>query len=336
MDTQISQTPLRSGKMKLVLGVVAGIVVTLIVAMSGNLSSLTGSVGRKEQKVVDMTVTWTVPASVLSSENIVQTLDIGNAGPTTVKRFKIVQMIPAGAAFTSIQTSDPVARANCNQRQQVKLECTVTPAGSGMQQDGHLAVMIAFRTHSPKKPIPCGQIFRSGEVRVSAEDNHVIESTPENNTAPAVDTTVDCSDITTDVSVQTMATPSPIVPSETMQYTVTAVNNGPGKTKGVKIRQKYPEGMTFAGGSVMNCIDSPKGREVVCNPSDDADGMEGILQPGQSAQLELRFAIDPSVPGCTYVQGSTSVSVPANGTDALIDPVPENNQADLTTEVACQ
>ncbi len=340
MDSTTGNTPLMSkGKMRLLAGISAAVLITVVLSVSQDMTSVfTGSVTKNRPlKLMDLSVVWSGPTVVQSSEDIVQTIDVSNAGPEMVKKFQLIQPTPADLRFVSVQASDPITRVTCGMKEQRSLfVCTVHPAGNGLVQDGHVTIMITFATHGANQPASCGRITRSGDLVVTSEEKNMTDTNADNNRATGFETAVDCSDITTEVSVNAQALPAPIVPSQTMQYMVTAINNGPGKTKGAKIHQKYAAGLTFAGSNVQNCTDDPEKREVVCNPGDDTDGMQGILLPGQSTQIELSFTVDPTVPGCTFVTGNSSVTVPVTGTDALIDPVPENNQTDLTTEVACQ
>lgn len=191
MDSSNGQSPVfLRGKTKMLVGLSVAVVVAVVLGVSQNMTSVfTGAATDhgKQSKPMDLGVTWTGPSVVSPSDNVTQTADIGNTGPEAVKRFRLSETVPDGFDFVSVQTSDPVTRASCR-RTGRGMRCTVTPAGDGIVEGGHLTVILTFRMREPS----CGKIYHSDDLVVGTGESDLFDSNPGNDRAPGFDTEVAC------------------------------------------------------------------------------------------------------------------------------------------------
>ena len=312
-------------------GIVIAVVLATIAAYVQMSGSLTGAV-IKLPKQADLSVTRTAPESVLSANPITVSYDVGNEGPEQVKRIKLTQPWTEDLTVVSTTVTGGNATVSCR-----KLEndffCSIAST-AGLNAGEHVTFDVALRTHAAKDPAPCDRVYEMEEIAVAHNATGFADSNAGNDVTGPVAVRVDCSDITTDVSVHMDDDPSPAVAAGNMRYTLMTTNNGPGRTKGVKVKYHYPANLKYVNASISRCKNNAKAREVVCDPGDDADLSLGVMQAGQTATVELNFTVNTAAK-CSWLDTDTSVSVPTTGASALIDPIADNNQTALSTEVAC-
>lgn len=314
---------------------IAGIAFAVILAtvaayiqMSG---SLTGAVIKAPKQSDLMLNRWSTP-SVLSNEPVMMEYEIGNAGPETVKKLKIEEDWTPGFAVVSQVAERNNTTVSCRNLQG-KLVCSVN-VKDGLPGGESLMVRVGLRTHAPKDPAPCGRTYEFSTASVRHDAPGFIDQNEDNNLTATTFTNVDCSDITAEVSIYTDDSPDPAPVSGTMTYRLTVGNNGPARTRKMKIRHKYEAGLRYTGSSVGRCTHSAKNREIICDPGDDEMLSQGILEPGQSVQIDLSFTV-PQEKACGSVASDTVVVIPQTGINALLDPNPENNVTGLQTAVDC-
>lgn len=287
----------------------------------------------KLKDTADLSVTKEGPESISGTDELAYRITIANAGPQDVEQIRFAEpLFNEKLTFVSASVIDQPDNVSCmsigNEWVCVLDMENTLPAGESRTME------LRYRTHNDDQPPPCDTVFVTGPTTVLNPAGKPIDALVENNEAPTVSTRIDCADLTSDLSVQTSSDPSPVNANETMRTSVTVSNNGPSKASNVKFTHRYTEKLSFIGASIQHCNHDESAREVTCALGDDEERMQGNLEAGESAQIELEFKVSPEA-RCEFLIAETDLFIESDSVSATIDPLEDNNKAPISTEVAC-
>ncbi len=287
---------------------------------------------KKLKDSADLSITKSAPENITSQENLVYRVTISNAGPEATSQIRFTEPFNDTLTFASATVADNGGTVSCKNISSswVCALSTDAPLAAGESR----TIDMAYRTRGANQDPVCDKVFVTGPTTVENGTKKPSDPMQDNNQAPTVSSRVDCHDITADVSVQTSANPSSLTPHATMRYTVDVTNNGPNKATKVKFRQRFSDKLTFNGASIQNCTVDEGNHEVTCALGDDEERMQGNLQVGETAQIELEFTVSPDA-RCEFLAAETDLVIESDSVSATIDPVEDNNKAPISTEVAC-
>ncbi len=253
----------------------------------------------------DLSIQKIGPSSIVRGSTIVYTLNIFNAGPGTATNVVITDPIPAGLTFNVAQSSNSCAINGSN------IVCSNFNLTSGQ----NAVLPIAFDVPNIAN---CVQVSVSNTASITSSTT---DPNLSNNQSQTVTTALECP-ITAGADLSISKTgPSTIVRGGVVQYTLTALNAGPGTGTNIAFTDPIPAGLTFnASQSSGNCVQSSN--NIVCNSL--------TLGSGQSASVTVSF----NVPN-TLTCNSTIANIASVSTSAT-DPNLSNNQSQtVTTTVTC-
>ncbi len=287
---------------------------------------------RRLKDSADLSLTKTASESITSQENLVYRVTISNAGPAATSQIRFTEPLNDTLAFASATVTDNAGNVSC--KNITNSWVCVLSANAPIAAGESRTIDMAYRTRGANQAPACDKVFVTGPTTVENGAKKPSDPMQDNNQAPTVSTRVDCNDIMADVAVQTSANPSPLTPNETMRYTVNVTNNGPNKASKTKFKQHFSEKLSFKGASIQNCTVDEGNHEVTCALGDDEERMQGNLQAGETAQIELEFTVSPEA-RCEFLTAETDLMVESDALSATIDPLEDNNKAPISTEVAC-
>lgn len=212
---------------------------------------------------VDLSVlkTASVP-EITPGDSFDYTFDVKNNGPDNATGVKITDLLPAGLAFVS---SNDCTAAGQN------VTCVSGALAAGQVKT--LTIKVKARTGVT------ASVKNTGRVKGDQPDPD-----PSNNESttdtPVVHRHADVA------IVKTVDNPKPFA-GETVTYTLTAKNNGPGTAENVVVTDQLPAGVTFISADAP-CVESDG--EVSCELGD--------LAPGDEVALRIKVKINgwPAVP----------------------------------------
>jgi len=287
---------------------------------------------KKLKDSADLSITKTGPKSITPQENLVYRIAVFNAGPKSTNQIRFTEPFNDALIFASATVMDSTGNVSCKNisGSWVCVLTVDTPLVAGESR----AIDMSYHRRSANQDPACDKVFVTGPTMVENGTKKPSDPMQVNNQAPTVSTRVDCNDIIADISVQTSANPSPLTPNGTMGYTVNVTNNGPNKASKIKFKQHFSEKLTFNGASIQNCTVDEGDSSVTCALGDDEERIQGNLQPGETAQVELEFTVSPEA-RCEFLIAETNIVIESDSVGATIDPLDDNNKAPISTEVAC-
>ncbi len=120
-----------------------------------------------------------------------------------------------------------------------------------------------------------------------------------------------------DLALTKTAAPDPVVAGGRVTYTLTATNFGPSDAGTVVVSDELPAGLTFTDAIPDECTTT--GQRVSCTG--------GTLAAGGTAKFEIEAAVAPSLESGATITNNASV------TSAVEDPAPDNNSANVSSEI---
>lgn len=133
----------------------------------------------------------------------------------------------------------------------------------------------------------------------------------------AEDVTVTLPPPSADLTITKSGSPNPVLPGETLSYTLDYANDGPDDASGVTVSDTLPSGVAFVSATAP-CVESAG--MVTCNI--------GTLAASASGQILIVVSVDSAVaPGTTLTNNASISSV------SPTDPDLSNNGASVTTTV---
>lgn len=280
----------------------------------------------------DLSLTKTALENITSHEDLVYQITISNAGPATTSQIRFTEPFNDTLTFASATVADNGGAVACKNISSSWV--CVLSANAPIAAGESRTINMAYRTRGANQDPPCDKVFVTGPTTVESDGKKPSDPMRDNNEAPTVSTRVDCHNITADVSVETSASPGPLMPNDTMRYTVNVTNNGPNKASKTKFRQHYSEKLTFNGASIQNCTVDEGNHEVMCALGDDEEHMQGNLEAGETAQVELEFIVSGEA-RCEFLAAETNLVIESDSVSATIDPQEDNNKSPISTEVSC-
>ncbi len=243
-----------------------------------------GATGVNE--LVDLRVTKSAPAAVNAGDTIAYTVKVKNPGPSAAATVNVTDTLPGNAKYVSA-TGGPVQSGNT----------LAWPVVASLAAGDSLVFTVFVEA-------PAG----GAVTNIAAAATTTNEGALSNNRAVAT-TAV----LTADLAV-TKSAVAAADPGDTIVYTITLANQGPGRAAGVVLRDSLPAGAAF----------------VSATGSPSAAGR--LLAWPTVAALATGGQVVQTVRVIAPAAGTTLTNV-ALGSAATIDPAPADNRATAATTV---
>ncbi len=262
-----------------------------------NTATLTASHLTSIQRRPDLAVTKAdLVDPVSAGSTLTYNLTVTNAGPSDATAATVSDTLPAALTLSSVTPSQGT--------------CAPTPTAFtcslGSLAAGGNASIVLQATVSASA---AGTISNTATVAAGTGD---VDPAAANNSSQAFTTVLGQADLVLTKS----DAPDPVVAGNSLIYTLTAINNGPGEATGVVLTDPLPGVLTLISSSPPGLCSSSAGT-VSCSL--------GTLAPGASLAIELTAAVSASASG-TLTNVATLLGQQA-------DPVPANNTATALTTV---
>ncbi|MGW4380215.1 DUF11 domain-containing protein [Kitasatospora sp. NPDC004531] len=224
-------------------------------------------------------------------------LTVTNNGPSRAGRVQVTDTLPAPLAFVSSPdgcTADGQS-VNC-------------PALAGLDVGASHTWTVTVRLDADYSGD--GSDVRN-RAAVSSDTD---DPNPANNTAEAGLPGGRTPRAVADLAVEKTATGPQVAPGESVPYTITVTDNGPGDAEHVVLTDRVPAPLTYLSSQPAGCRYDAATRELTCPVADR-------MRPGEQIVYTLALRLDPAYRG----DGSDAVNT-ATVTAATVDP----NTADNT------
>jgi len=189
----------------------------------GGNSHVTGSDTDQLAALADMSVTKAGPANAVPGNNVVYTLVVHNAGPSSAVDVSVNDPTPPGLIFVS-------TTGDCT---------TAFPCVLGMLPPG------ADRTIVATYAVPLGYTSPNPILNTAS----IVDATPDPNQNNRSTTSRTPIVLDADVAVSKIVTPTAPLVGDTVTMFVSVLNNGPNGASGVVITDVLPAGLTFVSAS---------------------------------------------------------------------------------------
>ncbi len=230
------------------------------------------------------------PDPVLPGDTLTYTVTVSNAGQADAADVVVTDTLPAGVTFSST--------SGCAEDPAGVPACSLGTIAAGSSASYTITVSV--------DPATAGTITNTASVSSSTPDPN-----PNNNT-DTEDTFVGTS---ADLSITKSDNPDPVLPGDTLTYTVTVNNAGPSSATDVVVTDTLPAGVTFA--STSGCAEDPAGVPT-CSL--------GTIAAGGSASYTITVTADAATSGVVTNTASVTSNTP--------DPDTSNNTDTEDTTVA--
>ncbi len=190
------------------------------------------------------------------------TIAVTNNGPdASTGQVTVTDTLPAGLTATAINGPG----WNCVL---ATLTCTRSDSLAAGASYPPITLTVDVAVDAPPSVINRATVTGGGDPTPSTDDDP---------------TTIE--EVSTDVEITKTANPTTVSYGDTVTYTLTARNNGPGKARNVTITDPIPSGLSFVSADAP-CV----------NVSGTVTCQLGTLQPGQEVVLEVKVKVDPPTP----------------------------------------
>ncbi len=162
------------------------------------------------------------PDPVLGGANLVYTIAVANAGPSTATSLVMTDTLPAGVGFVSATGTN----WSCSQAAGV---VTCTRASQATGAGNNITITVTA-------PLTSGTITNTATIAAASTDPDNTDNTD------SEDTTVNAN---ADLSVSITDSPDPVNAAGTLTYTVTVANAGPATASSLTMTDTLPAGVTF-------------------------------------------------------------------------------------------
>ena len=234
------------------------------------------------------------PDPVLVTSNLTYTMIVSNLGPATAKSVVLNQSLPPSVQFVSASSSQGVVTQALS---------TVTANLGSLSVYGSATVSVVV------VPLTNGIISSTSTVGSPGADGDL------SNNSATVLTRVEKP--TADVAVTMSASPNPALNSGTVTYTIVVTNNGPFTSTGVVLTNVLPASSVFISASTTQGSFVNSGNSILT--------LLGNVSTGMTATVT--FVVSPTMTGIL------TASAQAGQDPFIVDPVPGNNRASVSTTV---
>jgi uncharacterized repeat protein (TIGR01451 family) len=260
---------------------------------ANNSATQTTTVNRE----VDLRVTKVDnPDPVVAGNSLVYSITVFNDGPSDASGVTVTDVLPAGVTFTSVAPSQGTAAHNGG---------TVTANLGNLPAGTSATVTLTVAT----LPTVRGTITNTVSVTGNETDPN-----PANNSATA--TTAVNTDV--DLAITKTDNVDPVLPGQSLTYTITVTNSGVSTATGVTVTDVLPAGITFASGTATS--------GTVTNAGQTVTGSLGSIAPGASVTMTLVGTVSSSATGTLTNTATVVATEPETNT--------ANNSATQTTAIA--
>ncbi|OYN96869.1 hypothetical protein CGZ96_11275 [Enemella evansiae] len=254
-----------------------------------NAANNTASVTVNVAPQADLQVTKTsLTNPVVAGQQARFSIRIVNNGPSDATNVTLTDPTPAGTTFLSANTS----QGTCTGTGTVSCQIGTIAAGASV------TVTLAY-TVDPGR--------QTAITNTATATSDTSDPNQGNNTGSVTVTPT----ASADLQISKTQTPQQFNYGDTIDYTLSVLNNGPSTARSVVITDTLPAGVTFVSAS-SGC--SVSGQTVTCAAGD--------LDPQQTASVTIRVR--------TPADGSGPLSNTARVSSATTDPVAANNTATYT------
>lgn len=247
----------------------------------------------------DLSVTKSgAPDPAVAGGQLVYTIEVENAGPSSATAVVVSDVLPAGVAIDSVSATGGASCAAGVPGDPFQ----PTTCGFGTLIAGATRTMTIVVTLLPGTE---GTVHNDARV-----DSDTLDPDGSNDIA-STDTTVIPE---ADLRVEKSDFPDPVVAGENVTYQVLITNDGPSTAVGVSLSDDLPAETSFVSSTISGgtgtCVplEVPTPR-VVCDLND--------LEPGDSVSVFIDALVDPSVPDGTTITNSATVSATTLDLDLL-------------------
>jgi uncharacterized repeat protein (TIGR01451 family)/uncharacterized delta-60 repeat protein len=240
----------------------------------------------------DAGVAMTAPSgSVPASSNLTYVLTVTNYGPATATNLVVTDTFPVGASYVS--SSPGLGSVSTNGAG------VATWTVGTLAKDATASLTLVLQLNQP------GSATNTATVATTTNDPN-----PDNNTAIMVSSVVAA---TADLSLGLIGSPSPIFAGNTLTYTITVTNLGPGTAPAVAVTNTLPPGVQFISASPAAFVNG----RVVSFPN--------LGNLGSGGQMTVTISAQPLVVGL--------ITNTATCSSLVTDPLKANNTASVKTIV---
>ncbi len=241
------------------------------------------------------------PTTVFLGSNVVYTLTVSNAGPSTAQSVIITQGLPTGATNIYVPTTlFSVSQAGSN--------LSMTLASLPVYGTATVSVTATLTTNT------LGTNISTLVTSVARVDSPAPNPNPDNSTASA---TVVLSEPVADLAVSMTGSPASVLQGGLLTYTINVTNNGPSVAKGVTLATTLPANANFISATTSQGT-------LLFNGT---YGELGYLPLGTNVVVTI--VISPTITG--NITASTVVALGVNSFE--VDPITFNNTASVSTTV---
>ena len=250
----------------------------------------------------DLSLTMSAsPNPAFVGSNVIYTLTVSNAGPSTAPNVLVVQSLPQGVVGINVLN-------NSVSVSQIGSNLDMTLASLPVYGSAIIPVSMTFTTNTLGTN---ASVFVTSTATVSSP---AADPNPNNNTASAA---VLVTEPTADLAVSMAASPSSVLEDGLLTYTITVTDNGPFPAEGVTLATSLP-----ASASVISATASQGTLNL-----DGAFANLGAINPGANAVVTI--VVSPAVPGT--ITASATATLGANSGE--LDPNIFNNTASISSTV---
>ncbi len=259
---------------------------------SNNTATAAGRVSAE----ADLAVTKTAaPDPAVAGQPLSYTITIANNGPSSSRGVTLSDALPAAFPFVSATP----AQGSCTPSSGTTLSCDLGDLAAGVAAT--VRVVVAVPADYAGSPV----------TETATASSSTPDPDPSNDTASLTTS----AGVLADVSISKQA-PALVVAGDSLDYTLTASNDGPSTATGVVITDPLPAGVRFVSATAPCTFAAGK---VTCPV--------GTLGAGASRVVTITVAVDPGQADGNVIANTATIS------SATPDPERASNSAEADTTV---
>ncbi len=260
------------------------------------------------------------PDPVTAGNTVTYRLRVGNAGPSDAQNVVVTDVLNPNTTFVSVNTgtsgfscSTPAAGSTGT----VSCLRATLPAGSSNQD-----ILVTVRVNPG---FTGSSIANTARVASSTSDNSSGNNSESETTNVNVQADVELFSKTD--------APDPVVAGQTLTYTITFRNNGPGDAQGVKIEDAVPTNTTFISatppvGYTCAVPQTGSGGAVSCSPPG------GVLAAGEIAAIKMTVQVVTNPTSLTISNTATISTTTSQGANTAPDSKTETTTVKRETDLS--